>query len=150
MSALKISNVFNNIFSCGINAAISYGSDNSTLNFAIWLPDILHYDGRFMAVGDGTIDSANMLIQFNSGLGCTVAGGDAGHLALANNMGEGAPGVYLPYLHDEAQVTAWIHDAINLFTSAVKALPAAFYGKAVLYDWRCAGRCACAVPLRVV
>lgn len=40
-----------------------------------------------------------------------------------------------PYLHDKAQVTAWIHDAISLFTPAAKALTASYYGKAARYAY---------------
>ena len=76
-----------------------------------------------------------MMIQLNSGMGFAVAGGDGGHLASANNGGGGAPGVYIPYLHDTEQVQAWIHDAINLFTPAAKALTAAYYGQETRYAY---------------
>ena len=61
--------------------------------------------------------------------------GDSGHLASLNNNGGGAPGVYLPYLHDQNQVEAWIHNAISLFTPAAKSLVSLFYGKAASYSY---------------
>lgn len=92
-----------------------------------------------MAVGNGgmagTIDYVNMLQQFDSGLGVAVAGGNAGHLASQNNDGGGEPGVYLPYLHDPAQVEAWIHNAISLFTLAAKALTAAYYRDQPMFSY---------------
>jgi feruloyl esterase len=83
----------------------------------------------------GVIDYANMLTQLNSGLGFAVAGGNAGHFASDNNNGGGAPGVYLPYLHDEAQVQAWIHNAISLFTPAARDLVKAYYGQSARYSY---------------
>ncbi|KAK6435649.1 hypothetical protein LTR95_008160 [Oleoguttula sp. CCFEE 5521] len=123
--------VYNAIPFCEVYASISYGSNN-TLVFATWLPSRKAYEDRFMAVGNGgmagTIDYYGMITQLNAGMGFAVAGGNAGHLASENNDGGGAPGVYIPYLHDEEQVTAWIHDAISLYTPAAKALVAAYYG----------------------
>lgn len=129
-NARNVSGAFNQKEFCEVNATIGYGTAD-TLDFTLWLPDWVNYEGRFMAVGNGgmagTIDYVNMLKQFDSGLGVAVAGGNAGHLASQNNHGEGEPGVYLPYLHDPAQVEAWIHDAVSLFTPAAKALTAAYY-----------------------
>ncbi|KAK5132715.1 hypothetical protein LTR08_008681 [Meristemomyces frigidus] len=134
--ALNVSAVFNSVSFCEVYASISYGTGNDSLVFALWLPETLQYEGRFMAVGNGgmagTIDYTNMLTQLNSGIGFCVAGGNAGHLASANNDGEG---VYIPYLHDRAQITAWYHDAISLFTPAAKALAATYYGKAARYAY---------------
>jgi feruloyl esterase len=131
--ALNVSNTFNNVSFCEVYTSISYGSGNNTLVAATWLPERLQYNDRFMAVGNGgmagTIDYPGMLTQLNSGMGFAVAGGDAGHRASDNNGGGGEPGVYLPYLHDKEQVTAWIHDAISLFTPASKTLAAAYYGQ---------------------
>lgn len=131
--SLNVSNTYNNVSFCEIYTSISYGSGNDTLIAATWLPNRLQYNDRFMAVGNGgmagTIDYPGMMIQLNSGMGFAVAGGDSGHRASENNDGSGEPGVYLPYLHDKDQVTAWIHDAISLFTPAAKALTAAYYGK---------------------
>ena len=130
-NALNVSGVLNTLSFCEVYGAVSYGAGNDTLIFAVWLPDILQYEGRFIAVGNGgmagVIDYANMVSQLNAGMGFAVAGGNAGHLAPDNNEGGGAPGVYLPYLHDVAQVTAWIHDAISLYTPAAKILTAAYY-----------------------
>lgn len=129
---LSGSSVVNDIPFCEIFASISYGEENNdTLTFAVWLPDDGHYDSRFMAVGNGgmagTIDTYTMMTQLNAGMGFAVAGGDAGHSAAENNDGGGAPGVYLPYLHDPDQVEAWIHNAISLFTPAAKYLTDGYY-----------------------
>lgn len=132
-NSLNVSNTFNNVSFCEIYTSVSYGSGNNTLIAATWLPDRLQYNDRFIAVGNGgmagTIDFSSMLTQLNSGLGFAVAGGDAGHRASDNNGGSGETGVNLPYLHDKEQITAWIHDAISLFTPTAKALTAAYYGK---------------------
>jgi feruloyl esterase len=137
--SLNVSNTFNNVSFCEIYTSVSYGSGNNTLIAATWLPDRLQYNDRFMAVGNGgmagTIDYSGMLMQLNSGMGFAVAGGDAGHRASDNNGGSGEAGVYLPYLHDKEQITAWIHDAISLFTPAAKALTAAYYGKDTDYSF---------------
>jgi feruloyl esterase len=133
LHSLNVSNTLNYVSFCEIYTSVSYGTGNNTLIAATWLPDQLRYNERFMAVGNGgmagTIDLVGMMTQLNSGMGFAVAGGDAGHRASDNNGGGGEPGVYLPYLHDKEQVTAWIHDAISLFTPAAKALTAAYYGK---------------------
>ncbi|KAI6823148.1 tannase and feruloyl esterase [Hortaea werneckii] len=129
-NARNVSGAFNQKGFCEVNATIGYGTAD-TLDFTLWLPDWVNYEGRFMAVGNGgmagSIDYVNMLKQFDTGLGVAVAGGNAGHLASQNNDGEGEPSVYLPYLHDPAQVEAWIHNAVSLFTPAAKALTAAYY-----------------------
>ncbi|KAK0975347.1 hypothetical protein LTS01_013893 [Friedmanniomyces endolithicus] len=139
IGSLNNSDVLNTVAFCEVYASISYGTGNDSLIFALWLPDVLHYDNRFMAVGNGgmagVIDYANMMIQLNSGMGFAVAGGNAGHLASLNNGGGGAPGIYLPYLHDHDQVQAWIHDAISLFTPAAKALTAAYFGRQARYAY---------------
>lgn len=139
-NTVNITNTFNTLPFCEVNANISYGQhNNNTLNFALWLPDTAHWSSRFMAVGNGgmagTIDTLNMITQLNSGMGFAVSGGDAGHLASDNNDGGGAPGVYLPYLHDPEQVEAWIHNAISLFTPAAKAMTQAFYAKHIAYSY---------------
>lgn len=138
-SFLNVSNTFNNVSFCEIYTSISYGNGNNTLISTTWLPDRHEYKDRFMAVGNGgmagTIDYRNMMIQLNSGLGFAVAGGDSGHRAADNNNGNGEPGVYIPYLHDDEQVTAWIHDAISLFTPASKVLAAAYYGEDARYSY---------------
>jgi feruloyl esterase len=120
---------------CEVHASVRYGT-NSTLNFALWLPDATEYSSRFMAVGNGgfagLIPYSDMMIELNSGLGFAVAGGDAGHLDSENDAGagpgSGAPGVYQPFLHDEDQLKAWLQDAIGLLTPASKALIGTFYG----------------------
>lgn len=138
--SLNVSNAYNNVPFCEVYASISYGSNgNSSLVFAIWLPERTQYENRFMAVGNGgmagVIDYDNMLTQLNLGMGFAVAGGNAGHLASQNNGGNGEPGLYLPYLHHEDQVKAWIHDAISLFTPAARALTEAYYGQYPRYSY---------------
>ncbi|KAK5674528.1 hypothetical protein LTS10_012724 [Elasticomyces elasticus] len=136
--ALNNSKIVNQVAFCELYASIPYGN-NDTLTFVLWLPNVFDYDNRFMAVGNGgmagTIDLANMMTQLNSGLGFAVAGGNGGHEASTNNGGSGAPGTYIPYLHDPDQVQAWIHDAISLFTPTAKALTAAYYGRAARYAY---------------
>lgn len=73
----------------------------------------------------GTIDEGNVILNVNKGY--AVAGGDSGHLASLNNAGNGAPGVYLPYLHDQEQVKAWIHNSIAYFTPVARKIAAKFY-----------------------
>jgi hypothetical protein len=137
-NSLNISNTFNDIPFCEVYSSISYGSNNS-LVFALWLPDVSVYEHRFMAVGNGgmagTIDTLNMITQLNAGLGFAVAGGDAGHLASENNDGGGAPGVYIPYLHHQTQVEAWIHNAISLFTPAARVIAETYYGTPAKYSY---------------
>ncbi|KAJ4349567.1 uncharacterized protein N0V89_008183 [Didymosphaeria variabile] len=96
-----------------------------------------------MAVGNGgqagVIGYSDMMAELNSGLGFAVAGGNAGHLASDNNAGVGpslgAPGVYQPFLNDEDQLQAWLHNAISLLTPAAKALIKEFYGHEVEYSY---------------
>ncbi|KXS94108.1 hypothetical protein AC578_7499 [Pseudocercospora eumusae] len=136
--AKNVSGTSNTNSFCEIDGTVSYG-DNDTLAFTLWLPDNADYRDRFLAVGNGGmagyIDYTSMLSQLNSGLGFAVAGGDSGHLASNNNYGSGAPGVYLPYLHDQAQLEAWIHNAISLFTPAAKALAKGYYAKPPKYSY---------------
>lgn len=75
----------------------------------------------------GTIAEGDVIRNLNKGF--AVAGGDSGHLAALNNAGNGAPGVYLPYMHNQEQVKAWIHNSIAILTPAAKKITAAFYGK---------------------
>lgn len=140
VNSFNVSNTFNTVSFCEVYTSISYGgSGNNTLISATWLPDRQRYNDRFIAVGNGgmagTIDHPNMMTQLNSGLGFAISGGDSGHRAAENNNGNGEPGVYIPYLHDKEQVTAWIHDAISLFTPASKALTAAYYGEHASYSF---------------
>lgn len=73
----------------------------------------------------GIIDEAALMKNLNEGY--AVAGGDGGHRASDNNAGSGKPGVYLPYMHDQAQVQAWIHNSIALFTPVARSLTEHFY-----------------------
>ncbi|KAF7191009.1 putative esterase [Pseudocercospora fuligena] len=136
--AKNVSGTFNKYSFCEINGTVSYG-DNDTLAFTVWLPDNSDFRDRFLAVGNGgmagVIDFASMLSQLNSGLGFAVAGGDSGHLASNNNDGGGAPGIYLPYLHDQDQLEAWIHNGISLFTPAARALVNGYYAKPPKYSY---------------
>lgn len=65
----------------------------------------------------------------NLNLGYAVAGGDSGHRAVDNDDGTGAPGVYLPFLHDINQTSAWIHNSIAYFTPPAKDLVETYYGE---------------------
>lgn len=81
----------------------------------------------------GVIDEAALMENLN--LGFAVAGGDSGHEAADNNDGAGAPGIYLPFLHDEDQTLAWIHNSIAYFTPPTKSLVAQYYGQAPSYSY---------------
>jgi feruloyl esterase len=81
----------------------------------------------------GVVDEAALMLNVNKGY--AVAGGDSGHLASRNNDGEGEPGVYIPYLHDQDQVSAWIHNSIALFTPPAKLVTEHVYGSAPAYSY---------------
>lgn len=137
----NISGVVNQVAFCGIAAKVQYGR-NSSLTFELWLPDT-EYSSRFMAIGNGgqagEINYADMMVELNSGLGFAVAGGDAGHLFADNDVGMGGtlgkPGAYQPYLHNEDEIKAWLHNAINLFTPAAKDIITRFYGQEAQYSY---------------
>lgn len=127
-NSVNISNTFNNIPLCEVQAKVSYAPGDS-LSFVVWLPDECDYRQRFLAVGNGgfagTIDKVSMLAQFNAGLGLAVAGGNGGH-EDGPNEGTG----YLPFMHDPDQIRAWIHDGISIFTEAAREVVSAYYGTA--------------------
>jgi hypothetical protein len=131
---LNESGTVNAVPFCEVYTSVGYGT-NDTIIFALWLPDE-QYSSRFMAVGNGgqggIIPYTDMMEELNSGLGFAVAGGNAGHLASDNDAGTGvglgAPGVYQPFLHDEDQVKAWLHNAISLITPPAKELIKISYG----------------------
>ncbi|KAI1376547.1 feruloyl esterase [Hypoxylon crocopeplum] len=124
------SDILNSIPACRIFGTVPYAGNNSVI-FELWLPAAAKYNGRFLVVGNGgmagTIATGDVVRNVNKGY--AVAGGDAGHLASENNGGNGAPGVYLPYLHNQDQVDAWIHDSISYFTPSARDITATFYGK---------------------
>ncbi|KAF3064991.1 hypothetical protein GL218_02558 [Daldinia childiae] len=121
---------------CRLFGKALYPENNSVI-FELWLPTAEKYNGRFLVVGNGgmagVIAESDMIGNLNEGY--AVAGGDSGHLASENNGGNGAPGVYLPYLHDEEQVLAWIHNSIAQFTPAARNITTAFYRKAPRYSY---------------
>lgn len=131
-NSLNISNVFNSIPICRVYGQVGYAGNNS-VTYEVWLPETGSYNGRFVVVGNGgmagIVAENDMMKNLNDGY--AVAGGDSGHLASENNGGNGAPGVYLPYLHDKDQVEAWIHNSIAYFTLSAKALTESFYGQTV-------------------
>lgn len=75
----------------------------------------------------GTIDEDALMESLN--LRFAVAGGDSGHRAVDNNDGDGAPGVYLPFLHDVNQTLAWIHNSVAYFTPPAQSLVESYYGQ---------------------
>lgn len=91
----------------------------------------------YFCLGNGgfssIIDEISLTNAVNSGYAC--AGGNTGHLDSDNNGGSGAPGVYLPFLHDKEQVEAWIHNSIAMFTSAAKEIVEKVYGCAPKYSY---------------
>jgi len=50
---LNKSSTLNTVSFCEVNATVSYGSGNNSLLFTLWLPNVLEYNNRFMAVGNG-------------------------------------------------------------------------------------------------
>ncbi|KAL0571964.1 hypothetical protein V5O48_009990 [Marasmius crinis-equi] len=129
--SLNINNITNNVAFCRVYGQVPYG-DNNTVNFELWLPEADSYRGSYLAVGNGgmagTIDTSALLRGLSEGF--AVAGGDSGHLASENNDGNGAPGIYLPYLHDQDQVLAWIRNSVALFTAPAKELVQKYYSRA--------------------
>lgn len=135
-NSFNVSSTFNSIPFCEVQAQVAYGKNN-ILSFTVWLPDECDYQQRFLAVGNGgfagTIDTATMLKQFNAGLGLAIAGGNGGH-EVAGNTGDG----YLPSMHEDDQIRAWIHDGISLSTDAARKVISAYYGHAAKKSY-CAG-----------
>ncbi|KAF2083899.1 tannase and feruloyl esterase [Saccharata proteae CBS 121410] len=128
---LTISSTTNSVGFCRVYAKKMYGDAgnlNETLDFEVWLPGdaILNLPTGNSGMA-GTLDTYNMLPLLNQQY--AVSASTSGHLASANNNGVGAPGVYLPYLHDRSQTLAWIHDSIALFTPAAKKIVALGYGR---------------------
>jgi feruloyl esterase len=134
------SNISNTVSFCEIYAAVNYAK-GARLVFTLWLPDEKDYNQRFLAVGNGgyggVIDTSNMMIQLNSGLGFAVAGGDAGHDAYVETNGStfGQPGLEIPFLRHPERTKAFIRNAIGIFTPLAKALTAKYYGKKTKYSY---------------
>ncbi|KAK8068037.1 tannase and feruloyl esterase [Apiospora saccharicola] len=128
VGGLNITNVSNSKPLCRIFGETDY-ANNNTILFQLWLPAPADYSSRFLVVGNGgmagTIDEAALMKNTNEGY--AVAGGDGGHRASENNGGSGNPGVYLPYMHDQAQVQAWVHNSIAQFTPVARFLTEQFY-----------------------
>ncbi|KAI1101942.1 feruloyl esterase [Jackrogersella minutella] len=135
-SSVNVSGTLNTIPLCRLFGKVPYPKNNSVI-FELWLPTAVKFNGRFLVVGNGgmagTIDEGNVILNLNKGY--AVAGGDAGHLASQNNAGYGAPGVYLPYMHDEEQVKAWIHNSIAYFTPVARKMTTVFYRKAPKHSY---------------
>lgn len=151
--AKNVSGTFNAAAFCEVSGTVSYPGDNYVV-FEVWLPEENAYNGRFLAVGEylplygpsyfssqfagnggmaGTIDEAALVENLNGGY--AVAGGDSGHRAAENNDGEGEAGVYIPYLHDQDQILAWIHNSISYFTPPAKTIVEAYYTIAPQYSY---------------
>ncbi|KAI1205897.1 feruloyl esterase [Annulohypoxylon truncatum] len=128
VKAVNISGTLNIFPLCRLFGKVPYPKNNSII-FELWLPAADKYNGRFLVIGNGgmagTIDEGNVILNVNKGY--AVAGSNAGHLASLNNAGNGAPGVYLPYMHDQEQVKAWIHNSIAYFTPVARKITAKFY-----------------------
>ncbi|KXH64356.1 tannase and feruloyl esterase [Colletotrichum salicis] len=66
-------------------------------------------------------------VEFHHKMRLTT-GGDSGHLASENNDGDAYPGgIYLPFLHDQDQVLAWIRNSIALLTPVAKEIATVYY-----------------------
>lgn len=135
-NAVNISGTLNAVPVCRLFGNVPYAGNNSVI-FELWLPSTEKYNGRFLVVGNGgmagTIAEGDVIRNLNKGF--AVAGGDSGHLAAMNNGGNGAPGVYLPYMHNEDQVKAWIHNSIAFITPAAKKISTAFYKNVPKYSY---------------
>ena len=85
----------------------------------------------------GEIEYSSMVEEL--GKGFAVASGNSGHAAALNNGGIGAPGVYLPFLHDRDQVLSWIQNSIAMLTSPSRELVANYYNDRPRYSyyWGC-------------
>lgn len=81
----------------------------------------------------GYIDEDALMDNLN--LGFAVAGGDGGHQAADNNDGAGAPGVYLPFLHDVNQTLAWIHNSVAYLTPPAKTIVEKYYGQSPSFTY---------------
>ncbi|KAK1536563.1 tannase and feruloyl esterase [Colletotrichum costaricense] len=129
--SLNVSGTFNQVAFCRVNGSVPYPENNNVF-FEVWLPESIAYNDRFLAVGNGglagRIDYASMLENVNKGF--ATSGGDSGHLASDNNDGDAYPGgIYLPFLHDQNQVLAWIRNSIALFTPVAKEIATFYYEK---------------------
>ncbi|KAJ4394785.1 hypothetical protein N0V93_004005 [Gnomoniopsis smithogilvyi] len=133
---LSIGGVANTIPFCRVFASLPYALNNS-LVYEVWLPDAAQYNGRYLSVGNGgfagVIDEDALIENLN--LGFAVAGGDGGHRAVDNNDGNGAPGIYLPFLHDINQTLAWIHKSIAYFTPLAQDLVQEYYSQAPSFSY---------------
>ncbi|KAI0166939.1 feruloyl esterase [Hypoxylon sp. FL1284] len=134
--AVNISGVLNDIPVCRLFGSVPYAGNNSVIA-EIWLPLTEKHNGRFLVVGNsgmaGIINEFDILRNINKGF--AVAGGDSGHIAAVNNGGNGAPNVYLPYMHNKDQVKAWIHNSIAFLTPVAKKITTAFYNEAPKYSY---------------
>lgn len=83
----------------------------------------------------GVIDEDALMENLNLGFAAGVAGGDGGHQAANNNDCSGAPGVYLPFLHDQNQTLAWIHNSVAYFTIPGEHLVETYYGYVPSYTY---------------
>ncbi|KAK1467138.1 tannase and feruloyl esterase [Colletotrichum melonis] len=129
--SLNVSGTFNQVAFCRVNGSVPYPENNNVF-YEVWLPESITYNDRFLAVGNGglagRIDYASMLENVNKGF--ATSGGDSGHLASDNNDGDAYPGgIYLPFLHDQNQVLAWIRNSIALFTPVAKEIATFYYEK---------------------
>ncbi|KAI2615967.1 feruloyl esterase [Hypoxylon sp. NC1633] len=129
-NTFNASGVFNSIPACRVFGSVPYAGQNSVV-FELWLPAADTYNDRFLVEGNGglagTISTKNVVTSLNKGY--AVAGGNGGHFAAVNYGGTGAPDIYLPFMHDQDQVSAWIHDSVAYFTPAARDIAARFYHK---------------------
>ena len=137
-SAQSGQNMTNAYAFCEVSAVVNYGDDDK-LHFLTWLPDSIEYRDRFLAVGDGgfagSVSTSDMLTDLNLGLGFAIAGGDAGHPVSSNGNITGSSGGVIPFMQDPDEVTAWLHNAISLFTPAAKAIVEAMYSNHIEHSY---------------
>ncbi|CAG8089641.1 unnamed protein product [Penicillium olsonii] len=162
---LNASGIVNTVALCRVEGTIHYGHDlapgddgPNTLTWNLYLPKPNDYNGRFIAVGKdhptismdssplrpkavslldiplgnggyaGEIDEASMMTQLN--LGYAVAGCDSGHSIAATGNSTSAP-----FLKNNAEVKAWIHDSIAMTTNLTRDLTTEFYTETPAFSY---------------
>ena len=97
-------------------------SNDSVINFEVWLPATAAWSGRLKTDGTGGYAGATPVVRMNADLaqGFVVAGSDMGHTG-----GESADWT----LNHPEKVKDWGYRAHYFVTTAAKAVTTAYYGK---------------------
>ncbi|CAG8372342.1 unnamed protein product [Penicillium salamii] len=137
--SLNSSGIVNEFTFCRVEGTIHYDQDvtpvdrgPNTLTWNLYLPAPNDYNGRFMAVGNGgyagDIDEASMMTQLN--FGYAVAGCDSGH-----SLADSGNSTYAPFLANNAQVKAWIHNSIAMTTKITRNLTTQYYNETPAFSY---------------